>query len=112
MAKITKKALKGFVRNMLAENEKWALRALLVIYSFQTDVEKTSETTVEHNEMGFTAFDAEFLSSLASQYLDRGYLSSKQILFLKKKITKYWSQILAVSDRGKLERAYLQSCNV
>jgi hypothetical protein len=106
MAKVTKKELLLFLRRKLAENDMWALRGLMRIYDRQTADEKASGSTKEFNKMGFTGVDAEFLSSLAQQYDKYGRLSSKQKIWLKKKMPKYAKQIYSVSDMDKLLKAY------
>ena len=47
--------------------------------------EQAIEATAEDNGIGFTGTDGNFLSSPAKQYIDRGYLSEKQMVFVFKK---------------------------
>lgn len=58
-------------------------RALLAIYERQTYAEKSAKTTKEWNGVGFSSFDAQIMSSMAVFYRDRGYLSPKQVAFLR-----------------------------
>lgn len=102
MVTITKAQIKEFVRNQLGSNKVWALKGLLKIYEFQTEDEKYYESTREHNNVGFTGVDGEILSSFASQYKQRGFLSPKQMNLLFKKMPKYWKQIISSSDQMKL----------
>ena len=106
--KITKKALKAFVREMVATDSRWTLRALRVIYSFQTDTEKATEQTSVHNTVGFTGCDAEFLTSLAKQYERRGSLSDRQMKILYRVMPKYWRQLIDASNKEKLEESYIK----
>jgi len=101
--KITKKLIKGFIRMKLATNDAWALRALRVIYSRQTADEQETGTTCHSNNVGFSGIDAEFLTSLANQYQNRGSLSFKQLKILHKIMPKYWRQILEMSDVEKVK---------
>lgn len=100
------KALRlAHIRNELATKPKWAIRALTVVYEGQTSQEQCSERTIEENGVGFTAFDAEILSSFAQQVErwnradpTRRYttpLSEKQMALLFKRIPKYAGQLLA-----------------
>ncbi len=101
----TIKARLAAIREKLATNEKWALRALTVIYQGQTDQEQSALTTIEANSVGFSAFDAEILTSFAQQVErwersdpTRRYpspLSPKQMALLFKRIPKYAQQVLA-----------------
>jgi hypothetical protein len=109
MKKITKKAIKGFVKEQLANNDQWMFRALEILYKGQTEDEKMSAITRHENGIGFNAFDSEILTSFAQQYQRRGSLSLKQMCLLGKKLPKYWQQIISVSDATKLEACYLKT---
>lgn len=106
--KNTKKAIGEFVKKMLSENGEWAKRALVRIYERQTSEEQLKETTVTENGVGFNGNDAEILTSFAKQYLKRGFLSEKQMIVLKKKISKYWKQIIEVSGGYKKIDDYIE----
>lgn len=73
------------------------IKALLIIYSFQTDEELNRGTTVEDNGMGFTAYDGDILTSFSQQLYKTGSLSPKQMKVLRNRIKKYWKQITQVS---------------
>lgn len=81
------------IRWRLAHDYKWAWRALTVIYANQTADEQRVGATTDHNGIGFTGVDAEFLSSLAEQLEQRGSLSPKQNLVLFKMMPKYAVQL-------------------
>lgn len=96
--KITKKAQREYLRKMLSVNKKWAIRALLLIYDYQTEDEKVEEITRNLNGVGFTGTDGEILTSFANQYLRKGQLSDRQMDLLMKKMKKYWRQVLNHCD--------------
>lgn len=103
MMKTTKKNIHLFVRHQLATNAKWALKALVRIFQEnQTAHEQAAEDVTENNGIGFTGTDGRFLSSLAKQYLNRGFLSEKQMAYIFKKMPKYHSQVISMSDPVKL----------
>lgn len=100
----TKKDTLAFVKQQLASNKVWATKALVRIYQEnQTADEQVAKTTSHDNGIGFSGCDAEFLSSLAEQYLRRGNLSDKQMVFVHKKMPKYARQVVAMSDAAKLD---------
>lgn len=100
----TKKDTITFVKNQLASNKVWALKALIRIYQEnQTADEQAAKVTSHDNGIGFSGCDAQFLSSLAEQYLRRGNLSEKQMAFVHKKMPKYARQVIAMSDASKLD---------
>lgn len=91
------------VIDLLDRSDKAVARAIMVIFSRQTDSERAQGETVEHNGVGFTAFDAPFLTSLAErlpQYGNR--MTERQLVVARKKIRKYWRQLLEeIESRGK-----------
>jgi len=86
------------IQKLVVTNDKAAVKALLTIYAKQTESEKASDATHEHNSVGFTAFDAEVLTSFAKFYQRVGFLTDNQMSILKKKIGKYWRQLLASAE--------------
>jgi hypothetical protein len=107
--KITQKRTREFLKEKLSKNPKWALKALVKIYEFQTAEEQENEHTYDHNGVGFTGVDGNILSSFAKQYLKYHKLSEKQMNLLLKKMPKYWKQIVSISDEDQLNNLILQS---
>ena len=98
----TKSEIKSYIKQKLSTNHKWAMRALIKIYEFQTADEQHYKQTSEHNKVGFTGVDANILSSFAKQ-VNKGYnLSQKQMTIVFKKMPKYWNQILSLIPQEKL----------
>jgi len=100
--KITKKIKDEYVKGKLATSTQWALRCLMLVYGNQTKDEQMVGITHHHNNKGFTGTDAEFMTSLAQQYEKRNSLSPKQMGHLMKRMKKYHTQVLAVTDEKKL----------
>ena len=102
--KPTKKATLDYVRSQLSISKVWATKALIRIYKEnQTPSEQNAQTTTEDNGIGFTGVDAPFLSSLAAQYEQKGFLSEKQMGFVLRKMPKYARQVVQMSDPVKLK---------
>lgn len=99
---MTKIQLRDWLKNKLATDSKWALRALVVVMERQTEAEKITATTTEANGVGFSGCDAEILTSFANQYAQWGTLSSKQMALVFKKMPRYWGQILPLIPAEKL----------
>jgi hypothetical protein len=99
----TKKDTLAFVKAKLASDPVWATKALIRIFQEnQTNDEQVSQATTHDNGIGFSGCDAQFLSSLAQNYLRYGRLSEKQMSFVFKKMPKYARQVVAMSDSAKL----------
>lgn len=91
--KLTKGNAVMFIRTKIAEDDKWAIRALKVIAANQVAGELEDENVKYHNGIGFTPTDAPFLCSLAKQAETRP-LSIKQMTYVKKLMVKYAGQIV------------------
>ena len=65
------------VRDRLATDDAWVIRALIAIYECQTD--------------------AQFGSSLAEQAIKRGTLSEKQMTYARKMMKKYAGQLVRIA---------------
>ena len=107
---MSKKDLIEHLRQRLASNDRWALRALVRIYQNQTADEQCRETTIERNGIGFTGPDAEIMTSFARQYQRRGCLSAKQMIILRRRMPAYARQIVSHSDTTRLEAAFAGAC--
>ena len=93
---------KESLKDLLDRNDKAVYRAILLIYSFQTDEEKYKGVTKTINGKGFSKFDVEVLSSYAMQLRRGQELSLKQMYVARPKIKKYVGQILKyMQDREK-----------
>jgi len=108
---MSKKDIIEHLRQRLANNDRWALRALVRIYQNQTADERCREATIERNGIGFTGPDAEILTSFASQYQRRGRLTEKQMMILRRRIPAYARQIVSHSDTTRLEAAFAGNCH-
>ena len=93
---------KSKIVNLLANNDRAVERAIVVVYNNQEGDEQAMQSTHKANGVGFTAFDANILSSFAEQINKKRTLSSKQLEIARKtdkfgnmKIAKYWKQLQA-----------------
>jgi hypothetical protein len=89
----TIKARVGALKEQISTDQKMQLYTLVHVFNNQTEDEKVGEYTYHRNGVGFTGVAAEFLCSLAKQFLNRGSLSPKQIKYLPKKLPCYAAQL-------------------
>lgn len=76
------------------EDPKDVLRALVLLYSLQTQDEKISHSTQHLNDVGFRASDAAFCTDIAQNILHKGYgVSQKQYDAIRKILPIYHRQI-------------------
>lgn len=83
---------------MLETNDKAVCRGVAAIYKFQTESEKSTQTTKENNGVGFNGADAEILSSFAEFYKKTGFLTPKQLAVARKRIVKYAGQLTSIAN--------------
>lgn len=74
------------IKNLLATNDKAVLRAVLAIDARQTADERSSENTKYLNGMGWRPCHARMGSSMASFAARRGYLTTNQINWWRKRM--------------------------
>ncbi len=90
---------KEFIQNKIKTDDRWLFRTLEVIYNRQTTEEQNSQSTMEHNNRGFTGVDGQILSSFQEQVVKNrllnkpSLLSPKQMDMCRKKLPKYWKQV-------------------
>lgn len=84
------------VKRLLCDREDARLKALLLIFNYQTAEEKQIEATYNKNNVGFSGADGKILTSFAKQYSKFRSLSTKQLTILQKKMPKYASQIFRI----------------
>ena len=86
------------IKDLLVRNDKAVCKAVVAIWNKQTEDEKIVDATREHNGIGFNGADATFMSSLAKQFVDRGFLTPRQITYARKKIMKYSGQLEKIAN--------------
>lgn len=74
-----KKWTRESLNDLLMTNDRAVERALVVLFARQTTEEQRTEQTRVLNNRGFTAADADILSSLAKQVLRGRQLSIRQL---------------------------------
>lgn len=86
------------IQNLIKTNDKMVQRSLLKLYECQTEDEKTSKLTKEENGIGFNEFDSYVLSDIAEFCIKTGFLTAKQIQFVRRKIYKYAGQLTKIAN--------------
>lgn len=100
-----RKHLVAKLKDVLAKQEAWAVRAMLLIYKHQTDDEQTKDSTDHHNDVGFNANDAFILSQFAKSYHKWGRLTPKQLAIVHRKMPKYARQLIEHTGIEKVANA-------
>lgn len=96
---ITQKQWKEQLQTLLLRSDKALERAIIRIYEAQTDDEQISNKSLHYDNMGFNRVDAEPMTIMAKQLLGGIHLSSRQKYIARKKMPKYWRQLMVISKR-------------
>lgn len=86
------------IRSLIQTNDKVLYGALKHLYACQTQDEKNTSSTREHNGKGFNATDAEFLTSICQGLEKYGKLTDKQKAVARKKLVKYTKQLTRLAN--------------
>lgn len=93
------------ILQLLRDDKRAVARALVVLHARQTQDEQAQEGTRYLNGRGFRPCHARMGSSMAKQFLDKNFLSDKQINYWRvldktgaMRIGIYWGQLLEESE--------------
>lgn len=86
------------IKNLLMTNDKFVMRSTVKIFERQTTDEQLNDGTSHNNGIGFNGTDAFILSRFAKFYMERGYMSEKQLAIAKRKIQKYAKQLTKIAN--------------
>lgn len=81
-------------KHKIASDDRWAIRAMLRIYQFQTADEQQSGHTRLLNGMGFNGRDAEIMTDFVKKLRHYGSLTPRQRAVVRKVMPKYAGQLV------------------
>lgn len=90
---------KEYLQNLVRTSKRALYRSIILIADLQTPEEKAWGATIEKNNMGFGAVDAEMLTSLALRLKCGGELTERELAICRNKMPKYWRQLMIISKR-------------
>lgn len=86
------------ILRLIETSDKMVERSLVKLYEKQTEDERNAEETRHHNGVGFSGFDAPFLTSLAKQIINGRQLTQKQLQSARKALRKYAGQLTKIAN--------------
>lgn len=86
------------IKDLLKTKDKFVLRSLIKLYSFQTKEEKHHKESTESNNKGFNKFDAETLTPIAQKVVKGNVITEDQVTYVRNKIMKYAKQLTKVAN--------------
>jgi hypothetical protein len=94
---------KKSIQELLEVSDYAVERAILAIYSRQTEGEKRGKSAEVYNSEGFGKYDVGFYSNCANTLLNRG-LSPKQLAIARPGMKKYWRQLVEIANENELRK--------
>ena len=89
---------KTSIQRLLQQSDLACHRALEALYKLQTADEQSALTTKHTNGVGFTSFDAPFLSDIARKTRIYGAMTRNQLAHVRPKLMKYWRQLVDIAN--------------
>lgn len=93
----SKRQWREYLTNLLKTNDRALLKAITVIYDFQTEEEKLKGAAIDENDRGFGKVDARDLGHIAEKIRANIPLTEGELARARNKMPKYWQQLMAVS---------------
>ena len=89
---------KDEIKAVLVRSDVFVTRSVVKMLERQTVAEAQGGYTTDANNVGFSAFDAEFLTSIANKIIEGRNLSPKQISSARKSMLRYAGQITDIAN--------------
>lgn len=90
---------KDSMNNYLKSNNQAVLKAIIVLYNRQTDLEKEFKESNVVNGIGFNCKDSWFLSNLARQLIQFKKISKDDFWRARWRILKYSQQLADIANK-------------
>lgn len=98
-----------YIKDLLKNDDKALLRAIVIIYDNQTEEEKRKRLSISENKIGFSKIDVEVMSKIANKIKDGKLLTEGELEMSRNKMTKYWKQLMVYSkNRAELKNMKVQ----
>jgi hypothetical protein len=91
------------IKALLTTNDKFVMRSIVKLFERQTIDEQAVDGTSHSNGVGFNGTDAFIMSRFAKFFMERGYMTPKQLAIGKRKIMKYAKQLANIANEPKPE---------
>lgn len=86
-----------YLTDLVKSNDKALMKAITVIYDFQTEEEKLKGAAIDENDRGFGKVDARDLGKMAEKIRAGIPLTEGELARARNKMPKYWQQLMKVS---------------
>lgn len=88
------KQWENYLKDLLKRNRIALIKAALIIYNNQTELEKNNFESSEENRIGFDKYDAGTLTKICKKLENGKYISENELYLLRSRIPRYWKQLM------------------
>ena len=99
---------KDEILDLLKNNKQAVLRAIIVLYNRQTELEKEFKESNVVNGIGFTCKDSWYLSSLARQLIEYKKIANEDFWRARWRIFKYANQLTYIANENEQRKECIQ----
>jgi hypothetical protein len=94
---------KESIQALLDRSDRAVIRGLKAIFALQTAEEQQGHHTNENNGVGFSKFDAPFLTDMVKAIDTWGGLTPKQMAVTRNKLRRYHRQLVEIANEGTIK---------
>ena len=87
------------IRNLLNRNSNAVLKGVVALYKLQTADEKACKLTNASNGVGFSAYDAPYMTKIAERVISKRGLTKMEVANLRVKLLKYSNQLAKIANK-------------
>lgn len=99
---------KDEILDLLKNNKQAVLRAIIVLYNRQTELEKEFKESNVVNGIGFTCKDSWYLSNLAKQLIEYKKIANEDFWRARWRIFKYAKQLTDIANENECRKECIQ----
>lgn len=81
------------IKKKIETDDEFCIGALLALYEKQTADEQKIHNTIHQNGIGFNGIDSGILTGIAKFYIERGFITEKQLISVRRRLVKYTNQL-------------------
>lgn len=98
---------KDTIHQLLDANPKAVYAAMRQMQKRQTAAEQAQHATTESNGIGWSKYDAEWMSEMIKNVDHWGSLTPRQLAPTRNKLKRYWRQLVEIANENEQKKAAL-----
>lgn len=108
----TQKQWEAYLKDLVKTNDQALYKAIVLIHDRQTVEEKAQKESTEHNQIGWTKWDAKEMGDIAIKIKREEPLTIGELAKARNKMQKYWKQLMHISKQQQQVKAEAEKAEV